>query len=182
MEYIFHLLHHLEYFYLLSYTNNGQCVLNEICGINCSIATSNNMQFSNILLKNDVTIKNYVLTRILPVIVPCVISVEKFVVHQLIYPWTNVDQQLSVNLLMTRIMSHTHWHTPHLPIATLLGTLAFILGEEQPGFSLYTRNCLRIQKCDEWGSLHYWEQSNLHFPFILLYNHSLELRSWLNFK
>jgi hypothetical protein len=41
-------------------TSNGQCVMYKVCGYGCCSTNSNNIQFSYIKVKNDVSSKNYV--------------------------------------------------------------------------------------------------------------------------
>jgi hypothetical protein len=41
-------------------SNNGQCVLNEVCGYDCCTTTYYNMQFGYMYMNNGVTNKNYV--------------------------------------------------------------------------------------------------------------------------
>jgi hypothetical protein len=41
-------------------TNNGQCVLNRVCGNDCCMTTSSSYQFSRISVKNDAISKSYI--------------------------------------------------------------------------------------------------------------------------
>jgi hypothetical protein len=54
---------------------------------------------------------------------------EKFVVHQLIFPWTNVmvHQEFIVIRPVIRVLPHVHWHTPHLQTTSLHRKYAFTL-------------------------------------------------------
>jgi hypothetical protein len=62
------------------------------------------------------------------IVIHYIFIMEKFVVHQLIYPWTKfvIIQELCVTLTVIPILSHVHWHIPHLQTTLLIVTIAFI--------------------------------------------------------